>query len=64
MVISYVSVNFSTRTNQFDINDNFNIYNLCTTTGDYQLLRDGSDDQPDLMYKYPDQNIRDLIKST
>lgn len=59
-----ISVNFSTRTDKFDINDNFNIYNLCTTTGDYQLLRDGSDDQPDLMYKYPDKNIRDLIKST
>ena len=58
-----ISVNFSTRTKDFDINDNFNIYNLCTTTGDYELLRDGSEDQPDLTFKYPNQNIMDLVKN-
>ena len=25
-----ISINFSTRTNQFDLKDNFNIYDLCT----------------------------------
>ena len=33
-----ISVNFSTRTDKFNLKDNFNIYNLCTTTGDYLLL--------------------------
>jgi len=57
-----ISVNFSTRTHKFDIADNFNIYNLCTTTGDYQLLRDGGDDQPDFSYKYPSEEIKTLFK--
>ena len=58
-----ISVNFATRTNKFDINDNFNIYNLCTTTGNYELLREGIDDQPDLAYKYPNEEIKKLFKS-
>ena len=40
------------------------IYNLCTTTGDYHLLKDGSDDQPDLTYKYPNEEIRELFKDS
>jgi hypothetical protein len=59
-----ISVNFATRTEKFDLKDNFNIYNLCTTTGDYQLLKDGSDDQPDLTYKYPNEEIRELFKDS
>lgn len=58
-----ISVNFATRTEKFDLKDNFNIYNLCTTTGEYQLLRDGSDDQPDLDYKYPSEEIKALFKN-
>ena len=57
-----ISVNFSTRTEKFNINDNFNIYNLCTTTGDHQLLRDGIEDQPDFTYKYPNEEIKTLFK--
>ena len=57
-----ISVNFATRTDKFNLKDNFNIYNLCTTTGDYQLLRDGSEDQPDFTYKYPSEEIRSLFK--
>ena len=57
-----ISVNFATRTDKFDIKDNFNIYNLCTTTGNYQLLRDGSEDQPDFSYKYPNEEIKTLFK--
>ena len=59
-----ISVNFATRTKKFDLKDNFNIYNLCTTTGDYHLLRDGSDDQPDFTYKYPSEEIKTLFKET
>jgi hypothetical protein len=47
---------------KFDIKDNFNIYNLCTTTGNYELLRDGNDDHPDLTYKYPNDEIISLLK--
>ena len=57
-----ISVNFSTRTDKFNIKNNFNIYNLCTTTGEYQLLKDGSKDQPDLTYKYPNEEIKTLFK--
>jgi hypothetical protein len=48
-----ISVNFSTRTEKFDLKDNFNIYNLCTRTGDYQ---------PDFSYKYPNDDIKTLFK--
>ena len=58
-----ISVNLSTRTNKFNLKDNFNIYNLCTTTGEYELLKEGQDDQPDLDYKYPSKEIEDLFKS-
>jgi hypothetical protein len=58
-----ISVNFSTRTSKFNLSDNFNIYNLCTETGNYTLLKDGSDDQPDLTYKYPNEEIRELFKN-
>ena len=57
-----ISVNFATRTEKFDLADNFNIYNLCTNTGDYHLLRDGSEDQPDFSYKYPNEEIKTLFK--
>ena len=57
-----ISVNFSTRTKNFNLDNNFNIYNLCTTTGKYELLKDGSDDQPDLEYKYPNNEIKSMFK--
>tara|TARA_B100000575_G_scaffold292810_1_gene302212 strand:+ start:1619 stop:2191 length:573 start_codon:yes stop_codon:yes gene_type:complete len=57
-----ISVNFSSRTEKFDINDNFNIYNLCTNTGEYHLLKEGHEDQPDFGYKYPNDEIKSLFK--
>ena len=57
-----ISINFATRTNKFNIEDNFNIYHLCTYSGEYHLLKDGSDDQPDLNYKYPNNEIKSLFK--
>ena len=57
-----ISVNFATRNNKFNIKDNFNIYQLCTTTGDYQILKEGHEDQPDLAYKYPNKELEDLFK--
>lgn len=56
-----ISINFSTRHKNFNINDNFNIYNLCTTTGEYNIIKEGHEDQPDLYYKYPNQEIKDLV---
>ena len=56
-----ISVNFSTRLKGFNLSDNFNIYNLDTYSGDYLLLKDGSDDQPDLSYKYPSEEYKNFI---
>ena len=57
-----ISVNFSTRTNKFNLDDNFNIYALDKYTGETTLLRDGLDDQPDLTYKYPNQELKKLLQ--
>ena len=57
-----ISINFSTRTNIFNLNDNFNIYNLNTYTGNYSLLKEGVEDQPNLEYEYPSQEIKNLVK--
>ena len=57
-----ISVNFATRTKNFNLDDNFNIYGLNKYSGESVLLRDGSDDQPDLFYKYPNSKIKELVK--
>ena len=58
-----ISVNLSVRKSKFDMTDNFNIYNLCTSTGDYTLLKEGHEDQPDFRYIYPNEEIKDLFKN-
>tara|TARA_Y100000389_G_scaffold204972_1_gene261464 strand:+ start:27534 stop:28082 length:549 start_codon:yes stop_codon:yes gene_type:complete len=58
-----ISVNLSSRQKNFDLKDNFNIYKLCTTTGDHILIKDGYDDQPDLNYVYPNEEIKQLVNS-
>ena len=58
-----ISLNFAKRTKNFDISNNFNIYDLNKETGEYKLLKDGSDDQPDLSYEYPNDEIKHLFKS-
>ena len=57
-----ISVNFSTRTNQFDINDNFNIYDLNVHSGEYRVIKDGSEDQPVHEYNYPNDELKELFK--
>ena len=57
-------MNFATRSKRFDLTNNFNIYDLNTYTGEYRLLRDGSDDQPNLQYEYPSENIKNLFKQS
>jgi hypothetical protein len=57
-----ISINFATRTRKFDINDNFNIYALDKYSGESVLLRDGSEDQPDFTYKYPNETLKQLFK--
>ena len=59
-----ISVNFSTRNSKFDLKDNFNIYNLNTYTGEYHVIKDGAEDQPDLCYQYPNDEIKKLFKET
>lgn len=58
-----ISVNFATRKEGYDLKNNFNIYKLCTTTGDYSVIKDGVEDQPDLSYEYPNDDIKELVKS-
>ena len=57
-----ISLNFSTRHNNFDIRDNFNIYQLNKITGDYRILKKGIEDQPNLEYVYPNKEIERLVK--
>ena len=57
-----ISVNFSTRTNKFDIKDNFNIYDLNVHSGEYRVIKDGSEDQPVLEYDYPNDELKELFK--
>lgn len=42
-----ISVNFATRHKGFDIKNNFNIYDLDIDSGEYKLIRNGYEDQPD-----------------
>ena len=57
-----ISVNFATRTDKFNIQNNFNIYQLCTETGNYNVIKEGHKDQPNLTYKYPNDEIKSLFK--
>ena len=57
-----VSINFATRLDNFNIDDNFNIYDLNKSTGNFRLLKDGVDDQPNLYYEYPNNDIKKLVK--
>jgi|TARA_B110000285_G_C15140069_1_gene630117 hypothetical protein len=58
-----ISINFATRTNKFDINDNFNIYDLNLYTGEPRVIKHGDEDQPDLNYEYPSEEIKELFKN-
>ena len=58
-----ISINFSTRNEKFNLKDNFNIYDLNSKTGEYKLIRDGSQDQPNLDYKYPNDEIKEMFKN-
>lgn len=39
------SINFASHCENFDLDTNFNIYDLNTDTGDYRVIRKGSEDQ-------------------
>jgi len=58
-----ISINISTRTEEFNLEDNFDIYDLDTNSGEYNVIKKGIEDQPDLGYKYPNTYIRDLFKN-
>ena len=57
-----ISLNFATRTNKFDINNNFNIYDLDRKNGKYYVLKEGEEDQPNFDYIYPNKEIQSLVK--
>jgi len=56
-----ISINFATRHPEFDLKDNFNIYDLDTNTGEYNIIKDGYQDQPDLRYKLMSDEIKELL---
>ena len=58
-----ISLNFATRTNKFSLQDNFNIYDLDRNSGEYTVLKEGDEDQPNLDYEYPNQEIMSLVKN-
>tara|TARA_B100000927_G_scaffold128744_1_gene103702 strand:+ start:169 stop:741 length:573 start_codon:yes stop_codon:yes gene_type:complete len=58
-----ISINISTRNKNFNLEDNFNIYDLNIYSGEYTVLKEGNEDQPDLKYIYPNKEIEDLIKN-
>lgn len=58
-----ISINFATRTKQFDMSNNFNIYELNTYSGNHTVIKDGTEDQPDLSYKYPNDELQILFKA-
>ena len=58
-----ISINMSTRNNNFNLNDNFNIYDLNVYSGEYRVIKDGSEDQPDLIYKYPTEELKEPFKN-
>ena len=58
-----ISINFASRNYDFNLEDNFNIYDLDRRTGEYKVLKKGIDDQPDFDYKYPNDEIKNLVKS-
>lgn len=56
-----ISVNFATRSKGFNLDDNFNVYDLDVTTGNSRLIRDGKDDQPDLNFVQTDQTLKEIL---
>ena len=58
-----ISLNFATRTQKFSLTDNFNIYDLNRETGDYNILKEGDEDQPKFDYVYPSDEIKSLVKN-
>jgi len=57
-----ISLNLATRTKNFDLTTNFNIYDLNIKTGKYNIIRDGRLDQPDFEYKFTDEAIVKLLR--
>ena len=59
-----ISVNFATRHQGYDIKNNFNIYDLDTDTGTYEVIRDGFEDQPDYDYHTNDIETLKIIEES
>ncbi|KAK3235634.1 hypothetical protein CYMTET_54174 [Cymbomonas tetramitiformis] len=59
-----ISVNFATRHPEYNIKNNFNIYDLDTDTGEYEVIRDGFEDQPDYDYHTNDMETLKIIEES
>jgi hypothetical protein len=57
-----ISVNLASRLNDFDMRNNFNIYDLDTETGEHTLIRDGFQDQPNYDYQTTDDETLRLLE--
>ena len=57
-----ISINFSTRTRRFNLDDNFNVYNLNTYSGEHYVVKYVSEYHSDLTYKCPNNEIKNLFK--
>lgn len=56
-----ISVNFATRKPGFDIDTNFDVYNLDVETGEHVVVRSGKDDQPDHRYAQTDPTLEEIL---
>lgn len=59
-----ISINFAKRYHNFNIENNFSIYDLDIERNEWKVVRDGSLDQPDLHFHYPTKALKELMESS
>lgn len=57
-----ISINFASRTGDFSLDNNFSVYSLDLKTNEYSVIKDGTEDQPDFTYEYPNDTIKKMFK--
>jgi len=56
-----ISINFATRYKNFNVKDNFNIYDVDIKTGKYTIIKEGYKEQSDLNCYYPNLENKKLL---
>ena len=54
-----ISINFATRTNNFSLEDNFNIYNVNLHTGEYNIIKSKKEEITESFYRNAKEYFRD-----